>query len=80
MTVSRLPSRKIAASLRQQIEAGELKPGDKIPTLQALAAAHEVDYKTARKAVALLVEEGLVEVERGLGTYVRGNADVTKTP
>ncbi len=73
MTISRAPSRQIAADLRQHIADGNegYRPGDKIPALQALAAQYEVDYKTARKAIQLLIAEGLVEVDPGLGTFVR---------
>jgi integrase len=55
----------IAASLRDQIATGELQPGDELPTIVELAAAHTVAAGTAHRAMALLKEEGLIEVARG---------------
>lgn len=45
---------KIAASLRDTIQAGRLKPGDQLPTVAELAAAHTVAVGTAHRALALL--------------------------
>jgi integrase len=59
------PYQVIAAALREQIRAGELKPGEELPTLAEIAAAHNVSVGPAQRAVALLRDEGLVEVSRG---------------
>lgn len=64
-TALRGPDEVIAASLRDQIASGELRPGDELPTIIELAAAHTVATGTAYRAMALLKEECLVAVKRG---------------
>jgi GntR family transcriptional regulator len=61
--------------LRDQI-AGEITrnvwgPGTAIPTEAELAQTHKVAIGTVRKAIDLLVAEGLIERAQGRGTYVR---------
>lgn len=62
---SRVPYEIIAAALREQIQIGHLKPGDPLPTVAELAAAHTVSVGTAHRAIALLKDEGLIDVARG---------------
>ncbi|MEU8136501.1 GntR family transcriptional regulator [Streptodolium elevatio] len=62
---------RIADDLRHKIEAGELAPGAKMPTLDELAAAYLCSVAAARKAVDLLKNQGLVLTVQGLGTFVR---------
>src|SRR5689334_1899925 len=67
------PYRQIAAWLRGRIQAGEFRPGeDPLPSEKDLVEAFEVSRDTARRAVALLREEGLVVTVPQRGTYVRG--------
>jgi hypothetical protein len=51
---------RVAQHLRAQIERGELRPGDPLPTVQVLAADLAVGAGTITKAVAGLRAEGLV--------------------
>ncbi|WP_087737797.1 GntR family transcriptional regulator [Paraburkholderia piptadeniae] len=53
------------------IAARHWKPGEAIPTEQALAKSYDVAVGTVRKAVDLLVAEGLLERFQGRGTFVR---------
>jgi integrase len=62
---ARGPYEKIAASLRDDIRTGRLKPGDQLPTVAELAVAHTVAVATAHRAMALLKDERLIEVRRG---------------
>ena len=66
--------REIADQLREIIVRGELRPGDMVPSELALAQHHSVSRGTARAALALLVEEGHVEVVPGQGRRVPGGA------
>ncbi len=66
-----LPKR-IAATLRAQLENGTYKAGDRFPSQNELARTFLTSTVSAREAVALLVEEGLLERRFGSGTYVTG--------
>jgi GntR family transcriptional regulator len=61
---------QLSEQLRERIESGALAPGERIPSIQDLAALHGISPGTAQKAVAELVGLGLVEVRRGVGTFV----------
>ena len=65
------PWRQIAADLRQEIDAGTYGPDDPLPSIERLVQTYDVNRKTARKALTSLVDAGLVEVEPGMGHYVR---------
>lgn len=64
--------RKIADDLRRQVAAGDLLPGALVPSELALVEQHQVSRGTVRSALALLVEEGLIEVVPGQGRRVIG--------
>ncbi|MEU2606854.1 GntR family transcriptional regulator [Streptomyces albus] len=64
-------ARQIADDLRARISSGELTPGDRVPGEPALVREYGVAKETARRALTLLVDEGLAVRRRGSGTYVR---------
>jgi GntR family transcriptional regulator len=66
--------RRIQADLRERIQGGELAPGSRLESEQELMARYDVSRATVRQALAGLVGDGLVEIRRGLGTYVRRTA------
>jgi GntR family transcriptional regulator len=66
-----LPSRRIARELREAIESGDLAAGQQVPTERELAARYQVARNTAREAIRLLAEAGLVDAEHGRGVFVR---------
>lgn len=66
--------RLIADALRRSIVEGERRPGEVLPPELTLAAQHHVARGTIRAALAVLVDEGLVEVVPGQGRRVRGDA------
>lgn len=63
--------RDIADELRQQIDSGELPPGSKVPGENDLMNRHGVERMTARHALDVLKNEGLIVARRGAGTFVR---------
>jgi DNA-binding GntR family transcriptional regulator len=67
--------RKIAESLRQQIEAGVLGPGTQLPTEIELREHYDASRNTVRDAIKWLTSLGLVETRPGQGTFVVRKAD-----
>jgi len=65
-----LPYRRIADHVRQLLRNPTLTPGDPLPSERRLADEFDVSPMTARKALAMLVEEGLIERRVGRGTFV----------
>ena len=63
-------SDRLAALIEAQIEAGALKPGDRLPTEQQFAATHGVSRTVVREAVHQLRSQGLVRSRQGSGVYV----------
>jgi len=61
---------RIQSVIRKRIEAGQLHPGDPVPSERDLAKIHHVSLMTARHALATLEREGIVERRRGIGTFV----------
>jgi GntR family transcriptional regulator len=73
-----LPSRRIAQDLRRAIEAGDLAPGARLPSERDLARQYEVARNTAREAIRLLSEAGLVIAEHGRGVFVRRDSPLIR--
>ena len=69
LVVDRLSDR-LAARLAEQIRAGALGPGDRLPTEQQLAAAHGVSRTVVREAVHQLKSKSLVQSRQGSGVFV----------
>ncbi|MEV7778487.1 TetR/AcrR family transcriptional regulator C-terminal domain-containing protein [Kitasatospora sp. NPDC088351] len=61
---------QIVAELRQRIEAGELAPGDRVPSTREITRQWGVAMATATKALTELRREGLVRAVPGIGTVV----------
>ncbi|MBM7617706.1 GntR family transcriptional regulator [Weissella uvarum] len=61
---------KIHDEIREAIDAGRWKPGDKIPAERELAEQFDVSRMTLRQAVMLLVDEGVLDRRVGAGTFV----------
>ncbi|MFD5146312.1 GntR family transcriptional regulator [Streptomyces sp. NPDC058401] len=69
---SRQPKyQRIADALRTAIQSGEHGPGDRLPGENELMATYGVARMTARQALGVLQNEGLVEARKGAGVFVR---------
>ena len=70
----RLPERalpnEIAASIHGQIQRGELRPGDRLPSERELCERFGVSRSVVREGLSQLKSDGLIEARRGSGAYV----------
>jgi GntR family transcriptional regulator len=63
--------KQIADQLRAAIMTGVLGPGEQVPSEHELVSEYGVARGTARQAIMLLRNEGLIEAIHGLGSFVR---------
>jgi GntR family transcriptional regulator len=61
---------QIVEQVKQQVLSGELKPGDQLPTVRALALELRVNFNTVARAYRLLDEAGIISTQQGRGTYI----------
>lgn len=63
-------SDKVALQIEQWISAGQVQPGDKLPSVRELCQLFDVGRTAVRDAITTLKGKGLVEVRHGNGTFV----------
>lgn len=73
------PYARIAAEIRRRIDAGELRPGERVPSTRQIAVRWGVAIATATKALTALRQEGVVRAVPGVGTVVSPSS-VPPTP
>jgi len=61
----------IADAIAGDIQAGRLSPGDRLPTMRALASWLGIDFTTVTRAYSEAARRELVDTEVGRGTFVR---------
>lgn len=64
------PYMQVVRSIRAQIESGELRDGDRLPSTRQIAQDWGISHATATKVLASLRSEGLAEGIQGVGTIV----------
>jgi len=64
------PYRRIVEEIRGRILTGDLRPGDRIPSVRQIARRWGVAVATATRAMTTLRDDGLVEATVGSGTVV----------
>lgn len=61
---------QIAELFADDIVAGRIPPGARLPSARDIAASLEVNPNTAARALQALAESGVARAERGTGYYV----------
>ena len=62
---------EVADTLLESIRSGDLKPGEKLDSVQQLAESFQVGRSAIREALTSLRAMGLIEMRQGEGTYVK---------
>lgn len=65
---------QVAASVRSDIVAGRLGPGDRLPAAREVADALDINVHTVLRAYQQLRDEGLVDLRRGRGAVISSGA------
>ena len=78
--MSDAPYQVIAAEIRRRIEAGELAPGDRVPSTRALVREFGVAMATATKALQVLQQQNLVHARQRLGYRFEGGMSGNEFP
>ena len=67
---------QITQKLEIEIVSGQLKPGERIPSVRELALTARVNPNTMQKALLELEDKGLIYTERTNGKFVTENKEL----
>ena len=67
--------KQVTDQVRDAIASGDLKPGEKLPSIREMAKALEISVITIKRAYLDLETEGYILTRAGLGSFV---ADVNR--
>jgi GntR family transcriptional regulator len=70
MVPGRASCEQVAFAARRSIVSGQMRPGDRFPSVRTLSQACKINPNTAHKVITQLIAEGLLAVEPGIGTVV----------
>jgi GntR family transcriptional regulator len=62
--------RQIVEQVRRLIASGQLRPGDDLPSVRAVALLHVINPMTVSKAYSMLETEGTLTRRRGVGMVI----------
>jgi len=64
--------------IKKRIIKGELKEGDKLPSVRELSTELKVNPNTVQRSYQELERENLVYTQRGMGTFVTEDQNIIK--
>jgi GntR family transcriptional regulator len=65
---------QVADALQRDIRSGELKPGERVPSIRELSDRFGVSAMTIQSALRELRNLDLIRAQQGRGTFVRSDA------
>ena len=69
---------QVVYSVKKAIVTGQLKPGDRFPSVREMAKELRINPNTVQKVVAHLAREEILEIKPGIGSVVCGLSTATK--
>ena len=61
---------QVVERIQERLAAGQLTPGDQLPTVRSLAAELRVNFNTIARAYRIMDESGIISTQQGRGTYI----------
>lgn len=80
MKISQTLAKEIAESIEKDIIEGKLLPKQQIPNEQILMNRFNISRGTLREAIKILVSKGILEIHRGIGTFVCKLPGISEDP
>lgn len=65
---------QVAYQLELEIFHGTYQEGEQVPSTTEISTGYQINPATVLKGMNLLVDQGILEKRRGLGTYVAAGA------
>lgn len=69
---------QLAQLIRQKIESGEIRPGDKLMSESEMIKTYSLGRLTIREALSILENEGLIIKQHGVGSFCKQNHSLKK--
>lgn len=67
---------QLADRIQRQIISGELKAGEKLPSIRDMGIKYSMNPNTVQRAYSELERQGILETKRGQGTFVSEQQDL----
>ena len=61
---------QVVERIKERLAAGQLHPGDQLPTVRSLALELRVNFNTIARAYRIMGESGIISTQQGRGTYI----------
>ena len=69
---------QVVYAVKKAIVTGQLRPGDKFPSVREMSKELRINPNTAQKVVAHLVAEKLLEIKPGIGSIISELGEATQ--
>jgi len=69
---------QISGEIKNRLISGQLKIGDKLPSVREIAEEFKVNPNTVQRVFMELEKEGLTYAERGIGTFIKEDPMMVK--
>jgi GntR family transcriptional regulator len=61
---------QVVERIKERLAAGQLRPGDQLPTVRSLAMELRVNFNTIARAYRIMDDTGIISTQQGRGTYI----------
>ena len=61
---------QVVERIKERLAAGQLRPGDQLPTVRSLAMELRVNFNTIARAYRIMDDSGIISTQQGRGTFI----------